>query len=74
MFYAFAQAQIPILEMTVGSKSLEQVFLELTGSQETKEEHLELTGSQETEEEHLEPAGSRETEEEKTVEQEDQAE
>ncbi len=74
VFYAFAQAQIPILEMTVGSKSLEQVFLELTGSQETKEEHLELTGSQETEEEHLEPAGSRETEEEKTVEQEDQAE
>ena len=30
VFDAFAQAQIPILEMSVASKSLEQVFLELT--------------------------------------------
>ncbi len=30
VFYAFASAQIPILEMTAGHKSLEQVFLELT--------------------------------------------
>ena len=29
-FYAFAKADIPILEMTAGRKSLEQVFLELT--------------------------------------------
>ena len=30
VFYTFAKAGIPILEMTMGSKSLEQVFLELT--------------------------------------------
>ena len=47
VFYTFAKAGIPILEMTMGSKSLEQVFLELTtqagGSvieEHTEEEHI----------------------------------
>lgn len=38
VFCAFAQAQIPILEMTVASKSLEQVFLELTDQGRSEQE------------------------------------
>lgn len=38
VFRTFAQAQIPILEMTVASKSLEQVFLELTDQNRTEQE------------------------------------
>ncbi len=47
VFYTFAKAGIPILEMTMGSKSLEQVFLELTTQagdsvieEHTEEEHI----------------------------------
>ena len=36
IFYAFADARIPILEMHVGSKSLEEVFLELTNQSTEK--------------------------------------
>lgn len=35
LFFAFAEARIPILEMESGSKSLEQVFLELTAADHT---------------------------------------
>lgn len=47
VFYTFAKAGVPILEMTMGSKSLEQVFLELTNQaggsvieEHTAEEHI----------------------------------
>lgn len=38
LFFAFAEARIPILEMESGSKSLEQVFLELTAANHTGQE------------------------------------
>lgn len=41
VFYAFASAGIPILEMTAGHKSLEQVFLELTQTSDEKTEKQE---------------------------------
>lgn len=44
VFFAFAKAEIPILEMAVGGKSLEQVFLELTDRnriQDNQEEELQ---------------------------------
>lgn len=38
LFYACAEAKLPILEMTVQTASLEAVFLELTGESATKKE------------------------------------
>ncbi|SDB07314.1 ABC transporter ATP-binding protein [Eubacterium oxidoreducens] len=37
LFFAFSDNQLPILEMYVQKKSLEEVFLELTGEQSTNE-------------------------------------
>lgn len=41
VFFAFAKAGIPILEMTAAGKSLEQVFLELTDQSRSRQEHMQ---------------------------------
>lgn len=41
VFFAFAKAGIPILEMTAAGKSLEQVFLELTDQSRSQQEHMQ---------------------------------
>ncbi|MDE7312449.1 MAG: ATP-binding cassette domain-containing protein [Eubacterium sp.] len=68
LFFAFADERIPILEMQAGSKSLEQVFLELTAAdkdtQETEAES-ETIKAQETEAE-SETIKAQETESERT--------
>ena len=57
MFYRLAQNRLPILELHVTAKSLEEIFLELTASErnpeepeETEEAEAEKTESEETEE------------------------
>lgn len=47
VFFAFAQAQAPILAMREKKMSLEDVFLELTGDKKAAEEEQELLDSEE---------------------------
>lgn len=49
VFFAFAEAEIPILEMVVGGKSLEQVFLELTDRNRIQDENMQSEDIQEEE-------------------------
>lgn len=52
MFYRLAQNRLPILELHVTTKSLEEIFLELTASEKNSEEQEETdeTEAEETEE------------------------
>ena len=52
MFYRLAQNRLPILELHVTTKSLEEIFLELTASEKNAEEQEETdeTEAEETEE------------------------
>lgn len=78
VFYACVQAQVPVLEMTVASKSLEQVFLELTDQGRAEQTELPdsiLEAEEQKAAEQEEAADSiPEAEESKTAEQEGQLE
>ena len=62
MFYRLAQNRLPILELHVTTKSLEEIFLELTASEKNAEEQ------EETDETEAEETESEETERTDTVE------
>lgn len=62
MFYRLAQNRLPILELHVTTKSLEDIFLELTASEKNSEEQ------EETDETEAEETESEETERTDTVE------
>ena len=62
MFYRLAQNRLPILELHVTTKSLEEIFLELTASEKNSEEQ------EETDETEAEETESEETERTDTVE------
>lgn len=47
LFYRLAEAKMPILELTVVEKSLEDVFLELTGEETAEVSDEALTGTEE---------------------------
>ena len=60
LFYHLAKNRLPILELRITTRSLEEIFLELTASEKVSEEHSEP----ETEEEEDEMAEDTTTEEE----------
>ena len=60
VFFAFAQAQVPILAMREKKMSLEDLFLELTGDKKAAEEEQELLDSEEPDSELNDPEKSEE--------------
>lgn len=50
VFYALADAKLPIMEMSHAEKSLEDIFLELTGTTQTVEEQPEAVAQEKEEE------------------------
>ena len=42
LFYALAEAKMPIYDLRAGSKSLEDIFLSLTGEKKSEAEKIEL--------------------------------
>ncbi len=69
IFYAFAKASCPILEMTSSSESLEDIYLKLTGSDET-DSVMDTKTEEETEEKTEETEEKKEEKEEEEVKEE----